>query len=161
MNRKGLTSPTPWIAAGMGLVVGLVCLLMRSDEGFACWLQESYRAQGFPAMSVLAPASPFSLLSLMLFTFGGVLALEGTPGTGRRMMLLLSGLVVIATASPVLALWGLFWSPLVALISILWAGIAVMVHASSRERSEALRVADERNVVRMNPPRSPRNRRLK
>lgn len=145
----------------MGLVVGLVCLLVRADDGFASWLQASYQAQGFPPMSVLGPASPFSLLALIIFTFGGVLALEGTPGAGRRMMLLLSGLVIIAMASPVLALWGLFWSPLVALISILWAGIAVMVHASSRERSEAIRNADEQNVVRMNPPRSPRNRRLK
>lgn len=161
MNRKGLTSPTPWIAAGMGLVVGLVCLLMRAGDGFANWLLESYRAQGFPEMTILGPSSPFSLLSLMIFTFGGVLALEGTPGTGRRAMLLLSGLIVVATASPVLALWGLFWSPLVALISILWASIAVMVYASSRERSEALRIADERNVVRMNPPKSPRNRKLK
>ncbi len=158
-NRNSLTSPTLWLAVGMGLVVGLVCLLLGAGDGFGKWLQVGFQKNGFPELEILPPGSPVSLVALVIFSFGAVLALEGTPGAGRRAMLLLSGLVVLAMAAPVLALWGVFWNPFVLLITVFWSGMVAMVHASTRDKAEALRVADERNVVRMNPPISPNQRR--
>lgn len=158
-NRNSLTSPTVWLASGMGLVVGLVCLLMGAGEGLAASLMAGYEAQGFPALQEVGESSPGSLLAMVLLTFGMVVAIEGTPGAGRRVILLLSALVLFTMASPVLALWGVFWSPYILIFTVLWAGIVAMVQAHNRDKVEALRIADERNVVRMNPPVSPNKRR--
>lgn len=148
----------------MGLVVGLVCLLMGVGEGFASWLREGYLAQGFPPLRELGEASLPSLLALVLVTFGIVVALEGTPGNGRRVALLVSGMLLVGVASPVFALWGLFWSPFVLLIAMTWSGIAAMIHAANREqRSEQKsepKPLDARRV-QVQPRRSPPNRRMK
>ena len=133
MNRSYLTTPTPWIAVGMGLVLGLVCLLLGGGVGFANWLLASYQSQGFPELTAVSESSATSLIVMVVTTFAAVFSLEGTPGTGRRVMLLVSGLVVLVLASPVFALWGIFWSPAVNVVSILWAGIAAMVHAANRD----------------------------
>jgi len=109
MNRSLLKSPTPWIATGMGLVIGLVCVLLKGDERMSQWLFTSYEAQGFPSLEKVPVA-------------------------------------------------GVFWSPMVNFISILWAGIAAMVHASSLDRVEAHHRAEaEKKVVTMRTPRSPSN----
>ena len=158
-NRNALMSPTPWLAAGMGLVVALVFLLMGLGESLDAWLAKGFEANGFPELTPLPAASPASLVALLIFTIGAVFAVEGTPGAGRRVMLLLSGTVILAMASPVLALWGVLWNPFILLISVFWAGVASMVHAASRDRVEALRIANEQNVVPMNTPVSPQERR--
>ncbi|WP_411844911.1 hypothetical protein AAFN60_13425 [Roseibacillus persicicus] len=160
MNKPhSLASPTVWLASGMGLVVGLVCLVMGAGDGFAAWLKAGYEAQGFPAMSEVGSSSPVSLIVMVILTFGAVFSIEGTPGVGRRLMLMLSALVLIAMASPILALWGLFWSPLVLILTVLWAGMAAMVHAHGRDKAEVVRSSEERSVMRMNPPVSPNKRR--
>ena len=160
-TRNPLNSPGLWLAAGMGLVVGLVLLLLEAGVGFGEWLLNGYLSQGFPEMEILGAASPASLAALVICTFGMVLALEGTPGTGRRIMLLASGLVVLGLASPVLGLWGVFWNPFVVLVSVFWAGVGAAVQGVSRDRVENLRIAHERNVVPMKAPMSPRDRRKK
>ena len=158
MNRSLLKSPTPWIATGMGLVIGLVCVLLKGDERMSQWLFTSYEAQGFPSLEKVPVASPISLIVMIVSTLGVVFAIEGTPGNLRRVMLLVTSLLVLVMASPVWALWGVFWSPMVNFISILWAGIAAMVHASSLDRVEAHHRAEaEKRVVTMRPPRSPSN----
>ena len=157
--RNPLNSPSLWLAAGMGLVVGLVSLLLGAGAHFGEALLGAYQGRGFPEMEVLGAASVASLLALVIATFAIVLALEGTPGTGRRLMLLLSGLVVLAMASPVLGLWGIFWNPFVLLISVFWAGVGATVQGVSRDRVNDLRIANERNVVQMKAPVSPNVRR--
>lgn len=160
MNKRNiLTSPTPWLAAGMGLVVALVSLLMGAGESLDAWLVKGFEGNGFPELAPLSASSPTALVALVICTVGAVFAIEGTPGVGRRVMLLLSGMVVFAMASPVLALWGVLWNPFILLISVLWAGVAAMVQAASRDKVEALRIANEQNVVRMNVPISPNDRR--
>lgn len=158
-SRSSLTSPTLWLAAGMGLVVGLVCLLLGVGNGFGQWLANGYQANGFPELQIHPPGSVLSLFVLVIATFGTVLGLEGTPGAGRRVMLLLSGMIVFAMASPVLALWGIFWNPLILLIAVFWSGLVAMIHAGNLDRVEHQRIADENNVVRMNAPVSPNKRR--
>ena len=155
-QHQSSSSLTPWLASGLGLLVGLMCLLLGAGEGFGAWLSEGYQGNGFPELSELSMGSPAALLALVIFTVGGVFAIGGTPGTGRRAMLLLSGLVVLAMASPVMALWGVFWNPLVLLVSVSWAGLGALVHGHSQDRAHALRIANERNVVSINPARSPR-----
>jgi F0F1-type ATP synthase membrane subunit c/vacuolar-type H+-ATPase subunit K len=162
-TRQLLKTPTPWLATGMGLIVGLVFLLTGWGDGLAGSLREGYVATGFPPLSERQGASLFSLTILILGTFGSVIALEGTPGTGKRVMLLASSLVVIAMASPVLALWGIFWSPFELLFAVSWASIAAMIHAANRERHESQEPGLEEglNVVRMQERRLPPNRKMK
>ena len=160
--QNSLSSPTLWLSSGMGLVIGLVCLILEVGSDLGTQIEQGYLANGFAEMEVLSLSSVASLLSLLIFTIGTVFSIDGTPGVGRRVMLLLSAVVVLAMASPVLALWGIFWNPLILLLVVLWSGVVAMLHASGREREEALRaqrIADEQNVVRMNAPNSPHEKR--
>ncbi len=158
-SQNPLSSPVLWLAAGMGLLVGLMCLLLNFDEGFGQWLGEGYAENGFPELNVLSSTAPASVIALVIFTLGSVFAIDGTPGGRRRVMLLLSGLVILAMASPVLALWGVFWNPLALLVTVFWSGLLVMIHAGNRDKAEAFEIAEEQNVVRMNPPVSPSEQR--
>lgn len=160
MNRPLLATPTPWLAAGMGLVVALVCLLTGLGDGFASSLHDGYQGLGFPLRGELNDASPGMLGMLVVVTLGVVVALEGTPGGGRRIMILASGLLLALMASPVLALWGVFWSPFVLMIAMSWSGLAAMIHASSREQRKVVK-ATKPNRLAEQPRLSPPNRKLK
>lgn len=159
-NRSLLATPTPWLATGMGLVVALVCLLTGLGEGFANWLRSGYSAQGFTPLRELGEASLFALGTLVFFTFGTVVALEGTPGNGKRLIILVSGLLLVAMASPVFALWGLFWNPLILMVAMIWSGIAAMIHAAAREQRGAPQ-PNRPHQITVQPRRSPPNRKLK
>lgn len=154
-NCHPVSSPTLWLAAGMGLVLGLVCLQLGADDGVGRWLVSAFQENGFPELDILPKSSPMPLIALVISSFGIVLGIGGTLGAGRRMMLLVSALVVFAMACPVLALWGIFWNPFALLISVLWAGVLAMVHANHQDKLEAVRIANEQKVVPMNPPVSP------
>ena len=74
-------------------MVGLVCLLLGAGDAFTDWLRGSYETSGFNLSSDVGPASAASLIAMTVVTFAAVLALEGTPGNGRRIILMTSTLI--------------------------------------------------------------------
>lgn len=110
-------------ALAVGLVVRVSGVMRGAEEG----LLERYRSAGFPIEGAGQPW--WALLLLAVLTYGLSLLLLETPGTGRRVMLALTLLVLVAAASPVVALWGVFWSPLVAVVSGGWSAFCATLWA--------------------------------
>lgn len=52
-----------------------------------------------------------------------------TPGTGRRVLVLMTSMVLLWAGSPVLALWGVFWSPVGVMLGVGWSGFCAILWA--------------------------------
>ncbi len=155
---KQVNITTLWFSAGFGLVVALGCLLLGVEVSSTQWLSESYAYRGFPPLTALPTASLPVIIVLIVVTFAAALALEGTPGLGRRVLLLLSGLVVLTMASPVLALWGYLWNPLILFIAVAWSGLMVILHSENHHRVIVQDSSDDK-VVPLDANRSNARRR--
>lgn len=111
-------------SVALGLVVRVSGVMAGAEEG----LLRSYQEAGFPITEAGQPW--WSLLALLALSYGIALLLLEIPGTGRRVLLAASLLVLFAAASPVVALWGVFWSPLVALLSGVWSAFSATMWAN-------------------------------
>lgn len=116
------------VAAVVGSFALAVVVLLRvlgifggSDTGLRNW----YVGRGFsvPEGSV-QPGWDF-LLALVA-VYGLVWFLFEIPGTGRRILVLVTALVLLGVGSPVLALWGVFWSPVGAMLGLAWGGFCAI-----------------------------------
>lgn len=105
------------VAAVVGSFSVAVGLLVRASgllQGAESGLLAGYQAGGFPLASGTQPW--WLILALLGLTYGLALVVLEVPGTPRRLLLAGTVLVLLAAASPVVALWGVFWSPLEALL---------------------------------------------
>lgn len=121
----------PFVVAGavgsfsmaLGLVVHVTGVLAGAEEA----LLKSYQEAGFALESGSDPWWSLPFFVLLVYTIA-LLLLE-VPGGGRRLLLSCSLLVLLCLASPVLALWGVFWSPLLAVVSSGWSGFCAILWA--------------------------------
>lgn len=118
-------------AAVVGSFTCALILVMRAggllaplDSGLA----SGYAAMGFGVgPGAVQPVWAVPLAALLVYAVVW-LVLE-TPGTGRRVLLVGTVLVLTAALSPVLALWGLFWSPVSAVAGVAWGGLCAVLWA--------------------------------
>lgn len=104
------------------LVMRVAGLLAPVDNGLA----SGYVVQGFGLDgSGVQPAWAWPLEALLVFAV--VWLMFETPGAGRRVMMLLTALVLMLALSPVLALWGVFWSPAAAGLGTAWGGACALL----------------------------------
>ena len=119
------------VAAVVGSFALAVGLLMRASgvlRGAEEGIHARYLAAGFPIGE--SSAQPWwGLLVLGVVVFGLALLLLEVPGTGRRALLALTVLVLMGAASPVMALWGTYWSPLGTLVSGGWCAFCATLWA--------------------------------
>lgn len=102
-------------AMAVGLVLRVSGLLVDREKA----LLVSYQEAGFP---LEASGQPWwAILVLLVLTYGLAFVLLEVPGLARRVLLAATFLVLVAAASPVVALWGVFWSPMVALLCAGWS----------------------------------------
>ncbi|MEM9081277.1 MAG: hypothetical protein AAGC74_11365 [Verrucomicrobiota bacterium] len=124
----------PWLAGGSGVILGLLMLLLNLRAPVAGWLRGVFEGAGFPAMETVAAGGVFTLGVLVGMVALVVWGIEGSPGVTRRVMLLISGLILVATMAPILALWGRFWDPVPVLFALVWAGAGAILDVRHRER---------------------------
>ncbi len=111
-------------ALAVGLVVRASGVMRGAEEG----LLHRYRDGGFP-IAEGASQPWWGLVVILLLVYGLAILLLEIPGTSRRVMLAVTLLVLVAAASPVVALWGVFWSPLVAFVSGAWSAFCATLWA--------------------------------
>lgn len=110
-------------AVAVGLVVRVSGILQGAESG----LLQRYQKLGFP---IEASEQPWwSIGVLLLLTYGLAFVILEIPGTGRRAMVAGTFLVLMGAASPVVALWGVFWSPMVAVLSGGWSAFCATLWA--------------------------------
>jgi hypothetical protein len=111
-------------AFAMALVMRAAGLLGEVEAGLA----RGYAARGFG--EYWEASQPWWDLALVaLLVYGLVWLLFETPGVGRRVIILVSSAVVVLILSPVLALWGTFWSPLNVVLGMVWGGFCAIMWA--------------------------------
>lgn len=117
------------------MLVGLLLIAIGGDRPFEVWLRTLYQERGFPDLVSFSSASRGGVALLVLITILIVISIEGIEGQARRVLVLFTSLLLLAMASPVVALWGTFWNPIVILVAAFWAGICGMFQADYRERN--------------------------
>ena len=109
------------------MAVGLVVRISGISLLIERQILSAYMELGFPVNAVGQPW--WAVLVLLVLTYGIALVLLEVPGLLRRLLLFLSCLVLVVSASPVVALWGLFWSPVVAVFCLSWSAACAVLWA--------------------------------
>jgi hypothetical protein len=122
----------PWavsaVVGSFALLLGMLIQLSGALRGTEASLLAGYRRAGFDLAAGLGQPW-WGLLVLAAVVYGMALLLLHIPGIARRVMLGLTALVLVAAASLVLAVWGVFWSPLVALLGGAWSAFCASLWA--------------------------------
>lgn len=58
------------------------------------------------------------------------IAVLDSPGAWRRFFVGLFSVVLIACVVPILVLWGVYWSPVVSIVAVVWAWFCALVYSS-------------------------------
>lgn len=116
------------VVGSLALAVGLVVRLSGALSGAEAGLLRAYREAGF-GLEAGTTQPWWAVLVLMALVYGIAFLLLEVPGTERRVLLAVTILVLAAAASPVLALWGTFWSPIVAVVCGAWSAFCATLWA--------------------------------
>lgn len=92
-------------------------------------LREALLAGGFGIAAEPSGTAWWVLLPSALGAYGLAWILFETPGQLRRVLLLVTVVVLAVMAAVVLGLWGIFWSPLSFLGAVAWSGFCAMLWA--------------------------------
>lgn len=111
-------------SCALGLVVRVSGVLTGAESG----LLRRYQEAGFALEDGGQPW--WSLLALLALSYGLAFLLLEIPGTGRRVLLASTLLILVAAASPVAALWGVFWSPFVVVLCGAWSAFCATMWAN-------------------------------
>lgn len=109
----------------LGLMVRVTGVLKGAEEA----LLDGYQKAGFALEGAAEPWWALPLFVVLVYLMA--LLLLQVPGSGRRLLVACSLLVLLLLASPVLALWGVFWSPLLVIVSSGWSGFSAILWARS------------------------------
>jgi len=120
------------------LVMRVAGLIVSADQGLA----SVYMTQGF-GVEAAASQPVWALPLAAVLVYAVVWLLFETPGAGRRVMMLLTALVLIVALSPVLALWGVFWSPVLAGTGVAWGGFCAILWTRQHRMPCELPVPEE------------------
>ena len=116
------------VGGSFALAVGLVVHASGVMGGVEAGLRSAYFGAGFPIAE--GAAQPWwGLLILVVLVYGLAILLLEIPGASRRGLVAVSLLVLVGTASPVVALWGAFWSPVLAVVSGAWSAFCAILWA--------------------------------
>lgn len=106
-----------------GLVLRVSGLLQEAEAK----LLARYQSAGFALEEGVQPW--WSIFLLLALTYGLAFLVLEVPGAIRRLLVAATVLVLVAAASPVAALWGVFWSPLGALLCGGWGAFCAILWA--------------------------------
>ena len=113
------------VVGSFSMAVALVVRISGVSLTFERQLLSAYLELGFPVGEGGQPW--WAILVRLLLTYGIAYVLLEVPGFLRRLLFFLTCLVLVVSASPGVALWGLFWSPVVAVLCSSWsAGCAIL-----------------------------------
>ena len=136
------------------VVIRVAGLLGAVESGLA----GHYAARGFGVgASALQPWWDLVLGAFLVYAV--VWLLFETPGTGRRVLVLCTVLVLVLALSPVLALWGVFWSPVAAALAVVWGGGSAILWARQQRMPCELPVSEEVGGGKIIPIKSEGSRR--
>lgn len=149
------------IHGSIGVVVALalhfVGLFQKGDDRLIGWLLKPVFHGQMPEVV------PFPLLLFVtaVFCFGLAFVILDTAGTGKRVIMGVTVLVLLIAMVPTLAVWDLYFSPFLPAVGVFWAWFTTMMYVNhnlmpceaSSTRVEILREKEEGSN---SPPQKPR-----
>lgn len=121
--------PVPLIAFGfVSLLLGVGTEVMGAFTGLTNRLREVWETGDVALRVEMGLPGMVGVLISAAACFGLLAAILGTPGTGRRLILGLSALILVIALSPAFAVWGVFWKPFGVILSVVWAWFSGMVY---------------------------------
>lgn len=130
---QGQLANTAMLCGVAGALVGIVLEFVGLFGGLGASLESMYEAEPFLLVDAL-PVTPYwNWLLAIALSVGVAFAVLDSRGTWRRVLILLFALTLIVIASPVLVLWGVFWSPFLLLCAVVWSWLGAFVYASQHQ----------------------------
>lgn len=161
-HTAGQPTVTAAVVGSFSLALALVLEMLGVYGGANEGLWHAYEMKGF-ALPEFVPSEIQGLLVVAVLVYLVAWLICEIPGVHRRVLVLLSSAVLIALASPVLALWGVFWSPLATLVAMIWAGFCATLWASQHpmpcERDKVGEVEDGTVISMAERQKEPKRKR--
>ena len=143
--------PVPFITFGfVSLLLGVATEMMGVFDGLTASLREVWKSGGLGFEAEMGLPGIVGVMISSAASFGVIAAILGTPGTGRRLVLGVSALILVVALIPAFAVWGIFWKPFGVILSVVWAWFSGMIYTGTHfmpcERGEE---PVDKNVIRL------------
>lgn len=141
--------PVPlFIFSAVSLLLGFMTELLGVFEGMNESLRASWEARGV-VFSVISGLPEGIGVFVVALAVGGVSAsILSTSGSGRRIILAVSALVLSAAFLPVFAAWGIFWKPFGMILAVFWSILSSFLYVRThRMPCEMILSKEAQNVI--------------
>ena len=143
-----------FVFGAVSLLLGTAPEVMGVFNGATEALRGWWRSGGLEVRGEAGLPGVVGILLTGLACFGLAGAILGTPGSGRRMILGATTLLLVLGLIPAFAVWGIFWKPFGMLLAVVWAWFSAMTYATRHrmpcEREER---SGARNVIELDGER--------
>ena len=130
---EGRVGVSGLLYGGMGLLVStmmqLLGLFKRPDTRLMTWMSDSLFRGEVPALLVLS----VQVLIAALFCFGLAYAVLDSVSTWRRVVLGVTSLVLVLAMVPTFAVWGIYYSPFLPAVGVLWTWFCTMMYVNHHQ----------------------------
>lgn len=114
---------------GMGMVLAVAMQWLGIFKLGDMWLQQFLSRVLIDSHPIAAPVSVLYGVAAF-FAFGIAFAVLDSPANWRRVVLGITGLVLLLATVPVCALWQLYFSPFPVVMAFFWAWFCSMMYVS-------------------------------
>lgn len=132
-TARGRVDGPALLCGAVGLIVAVVMfwvgLLGKGDLRILNLLHQPVFRGGEP--DILSTAALVVLT--VLFCFGLAFALLDSPGTWRRVVLGFTVLVLVVAMVPTLAVWNVYFPPMMTLVGVFWTWFGSMIYVSHHQ----------------------------
>lgn len=129
-NVKGHVGSSGFLYGSVGLAFALVLETLGFFEQVNHWLVlivENHITMGvhMSRLSLLP-----SVIAVAAVCIGVALVILDSSSHWRRVLIAVSSLVLIVVMVPALAVWNIYFSPFLALVGVFWASLCAIIYAS-------------------------------
>ena len=110
----------------LALAMHAVGLLKRGDD----WLLGILLGPVFHGQLPSVLSLPVLILVAAVFCFGLAFVVLDTVGTGRRVLIGVTVLVLVLAMVPTLAVWNIYFSPFLIVVGMFWSWFCTMMYVS-------------------------------
>lgn len=138
------------IFGSVSLLLGTATEAMGAFDGLTESLRGVWQSGGLEILAEMGLPGLVGILITAAASFGLVAAILGTPGTGRRLIIGFSSVVLTLTLIPAFAVWGIFWKPFGIGLAVLWSWFSASIYAHTHRMPCEGGIEDSaENVIRL------------
>ncbi len=138
------------VFGSVSLFLGAATEAMGAFDGLTGSLRGLWESGGLEIQAEMGLPGMVGVFLAAAASFGLVAAILGTPGTGRRLILGFSALLLTFSLIPAFAVWGIFWKPFGVVLAVVWSWFSATLYARThRMPCEGFVEETAENVIRL------------